>query len=199
MTSRQGGSRMTIRRASLVAVSLVVAVLVAASPAGATVPGTSAWRVKGARNLGAMGARRMTITFALAPRDPAGLRALVSSPHAAITPAQFTARFGPSSQTVRSIRRWAKAHRLRVVSVSPNRMLVGSPAPRNRSLAPCTPAFVRSARRPPGGSSRSPARRGCRRRLRQGERGRRTVKPSQASPPHPKPRSATGWARSSGR
>jgi subtilase family serine protease len=42
----------------------------------------------------------------------------------------FTARFGPSRASVHSITRWARAHRLRVVSVSANRTLVrlsGSP------------------------------------------------------------------------
>jgi subtilase family serine protease len=116
---------MVIRRTVLI-VSLLVVIAAAAVPniALGAVPGTSAWRVHGAHNLGAMSSRRMTITLVLSPRNASGLRALVSSHHAAITRSQFTARFGPSTQTIKAIGSWAKTHKLTVTSVSGNRLLV---------------------------------------------------------------------------
>jgi pseudomonalisin len=96
----------------------------AASPALAAPAGTSAWHVTGATRQGAYHARTMTVQFALAWRDAAGLKALLARPHAPLTPAQFTRRFSPSTATVATIRRWARRSHLRVRSVSPNRALV---------------------------------------------------------------------------
>lgn len=116
---------MLSRRMVVVAVSLVVAGVMAVPPAaGAAIPGTSAWRVSGARDLGSMPARRMSITLALAPRNARALNALLASRHARLTPARFDARFAPSAKTIKAIRRWARANRLRVTSVSSNRLLV---------------------------------------------------------------------------
>src|SRR5689334_16027727 len=110
---------MTTRRMARAAITLIAALaVVIPSAAGAVVPGTSAWHVRGAQNRGAMPARTMTITFALAPRNAGQLRRLTSSHHGALTRAQFTSRFGPSKQTVGRVRTWATAHRLRVKSVS---------------------------------------------------------------------------------
>jgi pseudomonalisin len=103
-----------------------VATLALALPAiaGAAVPGTSAWHVSGARDVGAMRARSMTFTLALRPRHSARLTALISGPHPALTPRQFRSRFGPSIATVTSVRKWARSNRLRVTQVSANRLLV---------------------------------------------------------------------------
>ncbi len=116
---------MPIRRFALTALAVGVTTAFAApSAAGAAVPGTSSWRESGARDLGAMTARRLTITLALKPRDANGLRSLDSHPHAPLSPAQFGARFAPSQRSVNAIRSWAAAHRLAVGSVSANRLLV---------------------------------------------------------------------------
>ena len=71
-----------------------------------------------------MPAGPMAVTIALAPRHAAALRSFVSRPHAALTPAQFNARYAPSAATVAAVRSWARGHGLRVASVSPNRTLV---------------------------------------------------------------------------
>jgi subtilase family serine protease len=90
----------------------------------AAVPGTAAWRVAGARELGLVRSHPMTFTLVLAPRNEAALQQFVASRHAALTPAAFTARYGPSTATVRAVRSWARTHRLRVSSVSANRLVV---------------------------------------------------------------------------
>lgn len=115
---------MTIRR--MVGVVVLVGAVAVAMPgvASAAVSGTSAWHVRDAHNLGPMTGRAMTITFALSPRNGRRLQQLSASHHRALSPAQFTSRFGPSRQTIKRIRTWARAHRLRVGSVSPNRLLV---------------------------------------------------------------------------
>jgi subtilase family serine protease len=139
------------RRGLLTALSLIATAAVLPAAASAAVPGTSAWRVRGARDLGAMPARPMTITFALAPRNAGRLRALVASKHAALTPKQFNARFAPSAATVRVIRKWAKSQRLTVRSVSANRLLVrlsGSSAAFARALGT---SFHRFSSRATGG------------------------------------------------
>ena len=116
---------MLTRRIVLVtAVSLAATAAAVAPAAVAAVPGTTAWHISGARDLGPMAARPMTVTLVLAPRNGARLRTLISSRHAALTPAQFRSRFAPSAQTVKSIRTRAKANRLRVLSVSSNRLVV---------------------------------------------------------------------------
>ena len=109
------------RRVVLLAVCILALV---PAVAGAAVSGTSAWRVRGAQNLGAMPARGMTVTLALAPRHRAALHALAASRHPALTPRQFNARFAPSTATVKAIRKWARANHLKVRSVSANRLLV---------------------------------------------------------------------------
>jgi pseudomonalisin len=154
---------MSIRQMSLGVTSIVVAaVLGLAASASAAIPGTSAWRVNGAQDLGVIAARELTVTFALKPTHAAELNSLVSSRHTALTPKEFTARFGPSTKTVKAIRSWAKVNGLKVASVSPNRLLVrvtGSSASFERALhtsfslfsSPATGKFfqiTRSARLP---------------------------------------------------
>lgn len=115
---------MTIRRMARVAMLVATVAVAIPCAAGAAVPGTSAWHIRGAHNLGAMRSRTMTITFALAPRNGRQLRRLVSSHHSPLSRAQFASRFGPSKQVVKRIRTWARANRLSVGSVSPNRLVV---------------------------------------------------------------------------
>src|ERR1700679_495472 len=96
----------------------------AATPALASPAGTSAWRDRTATATGTFHASRMSVTLALGWRNAAALKALLAGPHAALTPAQFNARFAPSAATISAIRTWAKTHHLSVGSVSANRALV---------------------------------------------------------------------------
>jgi subtilase family serine protease len=66
----------------------------------------------------------MSVTLALAERNQSALNALVAKPHAALTPAQFSAQFAPSTATIDAIRGWAATNHLSVSSVSSNRLLV---------------------------------------------------------------------------
>jgi pseudomonalisin len=107
----------------LLTVALVTAAV--AAPASArSIPGTASWHDRQATRTGTLGSRPMSITLALAPRNGAALQALAGKPHAALTPAQFRARYAPSTATVKSIRTWAKSKSLSVSSVSANRLLV---------------------------------------------------------------------------
>jgi pseudomonalisin len=104
----------------------------------AAVPGTLAWRASGARELGLMKSRPMTFTLVLKPRHQAALKRFVASPHAALSPAAFNARYAPSTATVKSVRTWAGAHKLRVSSVSANRLVL--------RISGASPAVARSLR-----------------------------------------------------
>ena len=106
------------------AVSLAATAAAAAPAAVAGVPGTTAWHVSGARNLGPMAARPMTVTLVLAPRNGARLRTLVSSRHAAADPGAVPFALRAIGADRQSVRSWAKTHRLRVLSVSSNRLVV---------------------------------------------------------------------------
>ncbi len=128
--------------------AVLAAALILAPAALAATSGTTAWRVSGARNLGAMASRPMTITFALTPRDATGLNALVSRPHAALSRTAFLSRYAPSSASVRAIRSWARASGLRVTSVSADRLLVsvsGSSTQIGRALHTSFAQFSASA------------------------------------------------------
>jgi pseudomonalisin len=116
---------MFTRRICLAAIALAASLmLVAPAASSAAVSGTKAWNIKGARSLGPMPGRSMQLTLVLTPRHLAGLNALIAGRHAGLTPSEFTATYGPAASTVRRIRKWARAHRLRVTSVAPNRLLV---------------------------------------------------------------------------
>lgn len=113
----------------LVALVAALASIFAGSASGSAAPpaaqrGLSPLRVRGATDLGRLAPRPLALTVALAPHDRAALNAFVAGRHRALSPAEFTARFGPKRSTVSAVRRWARAHGLRVVSMSPNRMLV---------------------------------------------------------------------------
>jgi subtilase family serine protease len=66
----------------------------------------------------------MNVTLLLRPRHKAQLNAFVAKPHKALRPAQFKARYSPTTTVVRGIRSWARAQKLAVKSVSANRLLV---------------------------------------------------------------------------
>ena len=112
-----------MRTKALAALATIVATGLAIAPsAGAAPSGLSAVRVKGATGTGALHRAHVPVTLALAARHAAGLR------HAAtvggVTTHGFNRRFAPSRATVASVRTWARAHDLKVASVSPNRLLV---------------------------------------------------------------------------
>jgi pseudomonalisin len=102
----------------------LIAVAALAGPASAAPAGLAMWHDRSATNVGALSTRPLSITLTLTPRDAAGLKALVARPHAALTPAEFNARYAPSAAAVKAIRSWATASKLRVASVSANRLLV---------------------------------------------------------------------------
>jgi pseudomonalisin len=95
-----------------------------AGPAAAAPAGLATWHDSSATQVGPLSARPMSITLALTPQDTSGLKALVAGPHAALTPAEFNARYAPSPATVTAVRGWAASSGLSVSSVSPNRLLV---------------------------------------------------------------------------
>jgi pseudomonalisin len=106
-----------------VSVALIGAAAFAGS-AAATPAGLGVWHDSSATEVGALPAQPMSITLTLTPQNAAGLKALVASRHAALTPAQFNARYAPAPATVTAIRSWATASKLSVASVSANRLLV---------------------------------------------------------------------------
>lgn len=119
------------RRSLTTAVLTAACALLAAAPAGAAgdpntafARGLAPLSVARATPLGALSPRTLNLTLALAPRDPAGLDALVAGPHAPIAPSDFNARFAPTQATVDAVRAWASASGLTVTSVSANRLLV---------------------------------------------------------------------------
>ena len=113
-----------IARLSLSVVSALVLAATAAGPAFAAPAGTSAWRDRNATAAGTFNAAHMTVTLTLGWRNAAALKALLAGPHAALSPAQFDARFAPTPAAVNAVRSWAAANRLTVASVSANRALV---------------------------------------------------------------------------
>jgi pseudomonalisin len=111
-------------RLCLSTVAAIVLAATAAAPALAGPAGTSAWRDRNASAVGPFTASRMSVTLALGWRDASALKSFLAGPHAALTPAQFDARFAPTAATVAAIRSWAAAHHLTVGSVAANRLLV---------------------------------------------------------------------------
>jgi pseudomonalisin len=95
-----------------------------ASSALASPAGTSSWRDTTATATGSYTARTMSVTLQLGWRHASALSSLLAKPHAALTPAQFQARFSPTVATIHTIRTWAKTQHLTVSSVSANRSLV---------------------------------------------------------------------------
>jgi hypothetical protein len=96
------------RRFPVLALALACAVVLALPAiSAAAVPGTSAWSVSGARELGLVKSHQMTFTLALKARHQAALSRFVASRHAALRPAAFMFGYAPSVLTVKAVRRWA--------------------------------------------------------------------------------------------
>src|ERR1700760_4391865 len=106
---------------STVAVTAAAALLAPVAAHAAT--GLDAVRVKGATDAGALNRSSVPVTIALAPRDKAGLAAAAAK-GGGLTPAQFNAKYAPTTATVSAVKAWAKGAGLKVTSVSANRTLV---------------------------------------------------------------------------
>jgi subtilase family serine protease len=116
------------------AVALLAATLAAPALASGSVSvaGRPTWAT-GARLVGhASRTQRVDLAMVLGFRDPAGLDALtaaVSNPRSPsygqyLTPAQFHARFSPSTADVDAVVSWLRGHGMRVTSVPANHLLV---------------------------------------------------------------------------
>ena len=117
------------RRKSLAVASALTALATAIlvpSALGFTPAGGTSLQTKGSTELGpAAPAQTRSIVLELTPRNTAGLSALDSKAgHPSLTPAQFLARFGPTTAAVRNAESWAGSHGLTVTAVSPDRLLV---------------------------------------------------------------------------
>jgi subtilase family serine protease len=104
-----------------------------AAPLVSRTGGLAPLHLKAATDLGAAPAgQQQDVTIVLALRDQAGLRRLLHSQvtpgsadyHRWLTPAQFAARFSPTATSVDAATSFARAHGLKVTSVSSNRTLV---------------------------------------------------------------------------
>jgi subtilase family serine protease len=102
----------------------------AASPAGTRVAAHAV-----ALHLGDMVAgpvaltRPLRVTVSLRLRNESSLRAFIANPnHPNLTPAQFTAKYGPSQGDANGVATWLKHHGFSNISVSPNRLLVSATA-----------------------------------------------------------------------
>jgi subtilase family serine protease len=125
----------SIRARGLVAMAVLAVAGLCVTPAAfaqgrRTVPSARPGGTRGARETGAVAkSQQVTLRIYLAPRG--GVDALeaaaegVSTPGSAsyrrfLTPAQFRARYAPTSATIASVERYLKAEGLKVVSVEPS-------------------------------------------------------------------------------
>jgi len=109
----------------LLATAALLAAAALAQAASAFAPaGAGALRTEGSSEVGSA-TQPQSVILALAPRDPAALRAFDSQArHPSLAAGQFAAEFGPSAATVAAVEDWATAHGLTVAGVSPDRLLV---------------------------------------------------------------------------
>jgi pseudomonalisin len=137
-------------RLLLSVLAAMAAAVAAASPAAAAPAGLALWHDSSATKVGALPARPLSITLTLTPRNASALRLFVASPHAALTPAQFTARYAPARTTVTAIRTWATAANLRVSTVSANRLLVTLTGSSRAFASALHTSFARFSSKPDG-------------------------------------------------
>ena len=71
----------------------------------------------------------MHILVSLKLRNEAQLQAFNAKPHAALTPAQFTAMYSPTQAQAQAVADFMKAHGFSNVTIAPNRLLVSGDAP----------------------------------------------------------------------
>jgi pseudomonalisin len=114
----------SVRRIVLFVSAALIGAAALAGPAAAAPAGLAMWHDSSATETGALPVQPMSITLTLTPQNAARLTALVSRPHASLTPAEFDATYAPSPATVSAVRSWAASAGLTVASVSANRLLV---------------------------------------------------------------------------
>jgi xanthomonalisin len=75
-------------------------------------------------------AQPLRVSVSLQLRNQAQLQAFIANPdHPNLTPAQFTAQYGPSEADANAVAAWLKQHGFSDVSISSNRLLVSATAP----------------------------------------------------------------------
>ena len=144
--------------AALAASGLVIGTAVgtagSASASGLTtvltgVAGAAPVLLSGAVDNGAAPQQQEHVVLALKLRNADQLQSLLAAPHAPLTPAQFTATYGPSADTVDAVTSWAQSAGLTVTEVSPNHTLVGlsgSTAAMDAALGTRTDVFTANGR-----------------------------------------------------
>lgn len=103
----------------------------AATPAGSMVVAHAAALNTGDAVTGPMAlAVPVRVSVALQWRNQAQLQAFIANPnHPNLTPAEFTAQYGPSEADANAVAAWLTQHGFSDVSISPNRLLVSATAP----------------------------------------------------------------------
>ena len=103
----------------------------AAAPAGTRLVARAAALHAGDMVTGPMAlARPMRVSVSLQLRNETQLRAFIANPnHPNLTPAQFTAQYGPSGAEANAVATWLTRHGFSDVSISSNRLLVSATAP----------------------------------------------------------------------
>jgi len=116
----------------VVGLGLAVASLAcAAAPAGTKLVARAAALHTGDMVTGPMSlAQPMRVSVSLQLRNEAQLQAFIANPnHPNLTPAQFTAQYGPSEGDANAVAAWLTQHGFSDVSISSNHLLVSASAP----------------------------------------------------------------------
>jgi pseudomonalisin len=120
----------SVKVSVLLALALAAAGALAQAACAFAPAGANPLRTEGSSEVGP-DTQQQSIVLALAPADPAALRAFdAQAGHPLLAPGQFAAEFGPSAASVAAVEAWATQHGLTVASASPDRLLVrvaGSP------------------------------------------------------------------------
>ena len=103
----------------------------AAAPAGTKLVAQAATLHTGDMVTGPMSlAQSMRVSVSLQLRNEAQLQAFIAHPnHPNLTPAQFTAQYGPSEADANAVAAWLTQHGFSDVGISSNRLLVSATAP----------------------------------------------------------------------
>ncbi|MBU6417622.1 MAG: S53 family peptidase [Xanthomonadaceae bacterium] len=103
----------------------------AAAPAGTRVVAHAAALHTGDMVTGPISlSQSMRVSVSLQLRNEAQLQAFIANPnHPNLTPAQFTAQYGPSEADANAVAAWLTQHGFSDVAISPNRLLVSATAP----------------------------------------------------------------------
>ncbi|MDE2496638.1 MAG: xanthorhodopsin, partial [Xanthomonadaceae bacterium] len=103
----------------------------AAAPAGTRVVAHAAALHTGDMVTGPISlSQSMRVSVSLQLRNEAQLQAFIANPnHPNLTPAQFTAQYGPSEADANAVAAWLTQHGFSDIAISPNRLLVSATAP----------------------------------------------------------------------